>query len=352
MSKTKFEVLASFFRSFAIQVDNDLNNKISILSKYEDESMQKLLSRFEHKAWLLCATAREIRLKESNRRKQQQKPDLSGVLAKLDTKALSVFLKISNKIQEKHKSIIEEHLHPFFPDEKSTIKMNLRKIKEVIDDKKEPSRVIKAALLCRNRIIKYLFKESDLTVKVINCFLDEQCLTLRTEKADPPEWKNITPLKNGSGRYSMSSQKAMYYIKHFVERFLSNPIKLHTVGQTVLVIWLAQAAAYHLRRVCSINEILSLREQQVNSKKSKEGLNTYIFQVKNCEIPITESLYHMLFAILDRRKDNPHFFSLDRSTIENHLKTAALELGYDFSLFPVTLETFLEKPIECFLDGE
>jgi hypothetical protein len=233
--------------------------------------------------------------------------------------------------------------------------MSLKRIKEVVDANKESSQVVKAALLCRNRFIKYLFKELDkefITLKVINCFLDEQHLALHSEKASPPEWKSIIPLKNRLGRHSMSSQKAMNYIKCFIERFLSNPVKHSTLGQTILVIWLAQSAANHLRRVCSINEIISLRQQDVILKKTQQGFTTYFFQVKNCEIPIAESLYFMLEILLDRRKDNPNFFTLDRSTIENHLKKATLELGYSSNPYPVTLETFLERPIECYLDDD
>jgi hypothetical protein len=139
----------------------------------------------------------------------------------------------------------------------------------------------------------------------------------------------------------------MRYIKFFVEWFLTNPVKLRTVGKTVLVIWLALAAAHHLRRVCSINDIMTLRQQHVFVKKSQGGLSEYFFQLpnKNCNIPITESLYNMLQSILDKRVDSPLFFSLDRSTIENHLKAATLELGYHSNLFPVTVETFLERPI-------
>ncbi len=60
----------------------------------------------------------------------------------------------------------------------------------------------------------------------------------------------------------------------------------------------------------------------------------------------------MYLCTPDQRADNPQIFSIDRSTIENHLKTASLELGYDPELFPITPETFLERPIECGLNIE
>jgi len=60
----------------------------------------------------------------------------------------------------------------------------------------------------------------------------------------------------------------------------------------------------------------------------------------------------MLWGLLDLREGNPELFSVDRSTIENHLEEAVLGLGYDPDLSPITPETFLERPIECSLDDE
>jgi hypothetical protein len=92
MSKTKFELLARHIRLFIAQVNNDLDQKKNILLKYQDESSNQILSRSEHNVWLLCEIPKEKRLKENNRRRLQQKPDLSEVLEKLDTKSLPVFL--------------------------------------------------------------------------------------------------------------------------------------------------------------------------------------------------------------------------------------------------------------------
>jgi hypothetical protein len=350
----KIKQLEICLRAFIKQVEYDLSFKMSLYDQYDEKRKTEAVIRFEHEAWLLCQTTSQ-RLSRQNARRQLQNLDLSKVDGKLNHQVMPIFDKWAKETFLKRKSIQEEHLYDFYPEEKSNARMLLKCLKEVIDHPKKPT-VVRAATLCRNHIIKYLFSEIDsklLSSSVINHFLKTHRLTLKTEEDDPPEWEKCKPLKNKPGRRSVSSEKLTRYIKHLTNWFLSNPVKFHTVGQTVLVIWCAQSIAKFRRRFCSINDILRLDEMSLLIK-SFQGSNLYSFKVpkKRDSVPISETLSHMLMCLLDRKKPDSYIFSVDRSTIENHLKTASLELGYDPELFPITPETFLERPIECGLDIE
>jgi hypothetical protein len=224
----------------------------------------------------------------------------------------------------------------------------------VIDQSKKTI-VVRAAKLCRTNIIQYLFAEVDkklLNGSVVKDFLSKHKLTLKAEKVDQLEKKNNLPIKNKPGRRSVSSEKIVRYIKHLTDWFLLDPLKFHTVGQTILVIWCELAVAYFGRRACSLNDILSLQEKDLRLSPNKSFGYAYHIILKNRSVPISKSLCDMYLCTPDQRADNPQIFSINRSTIENHLKTASLELGYDPELFPITPETFLERPIECGLDIE
>jgi hypothetical protein len=348
----KIEQLEICLRVFTKQIEHDLSFKMSIYDQYDGNRKAEAVIRFEHEAWLLCQTASE-KLSRQNARRQLQNLDLSKVDGKLNHQVVPIFNKWAKETFLKRKSIKEEHLYAFYPEEKSNARTLLKCLKEVIDHPKKPT-VVRAATLCRNHVIQYLFSEIDsklLSSSVINHFLKTHRLTLKTEEDDPPEWEKCKPLKNNPGRRSVSSERLTRYIKCLTNWFLRNPVKFHTVGQALLVIWCELAVAYCGRRICSLNDILSIKEGDIKPPNKSQPLVYYIV-LKKRYIPISRSLCDMLLCISNRRAKEPNIFSIDRSTIENHLKTASLELGYDPELFPITPETFLERSIECGLDTE
>ncbi|MBM3192189.1 MAG: hypothetical protein FJZ63_06040 [Chlamydiae bacterium] len=350
----KMKQLEICFQAFIKQVEHDLSFKMSLYDQYDEKRKTAAVIRFEHEAWLLCQTASE-RLSRQNARRQLQNLDLSKINAKLNHQVVPIFDKWAKETFLKRKSIQEEHLYAFYPKEKSNVQTLLKSLKEVIDRPQKPI-VVRAATLCRNHVIQYLFSGIDSKLpssSIINHFLKTQKLTLKAEEDDPPEWRKVERLKNKPGRRSVSSERLMRYIKHLINWFLHNPVKFHTVGQAVLVIWCAQSIAKFRRRFCSINDILRLDEMSLLIK-SFQGSDLYSLKIpkKRDSVPISKTLYHMLTCLLDQCEPDSCIFSVDRSTIENHLKATSLELGYDPELFPVTPETFLERPIESGLDIE
>jgi hypothetical protein len=247
------------------------------------------------------------------------------------------------------KSIKEAHLYPFWAEEQSDVQMLLMKLKGGLD---HPQNTIEAreAQLCRTHIIEYLvagMNKKILNDNVINHFLNKHGIILKVEEADPPRWKKPNPLKNKPGRRSVSYEKIMDYIKYLVGWFLLDPAKLYTVGQTILAIWVELAIAHCGRRICSLTDILSIKERDI--RVSNESC--YCLSISKRSIPIYKSLCDMLLCISDQRAENPKIFSIDRSSIENHLQSVSIELGYDLEFFPITPETFHERPIECGIDS-
>lgn len=316
------EQLEICLQAFIKQVEHDLSFKMSIYDQYDEKRKTKAVIRFEHEAWLLCQTASE-RLSRQNVRRQLQNLDFSRVDGKLNHQVVPIFDKWAKETFLKRKSIQEEHLYAFYPEEKSNARTLLKCLKGIIDHPKKPI-VVRAATLCRNHIIQYLFSEIDLKLlssSVINHFLKTHRLTLKTEEDNPPEWGKFTPLKNKPGRRSVSSERLTGYIKHLTNWFLRNPVKFHTVGQALLVIWCELAVAYYGRRICSLNDILSIKEGDIKPPRKSQPLVYYI-ALKKRHVPISKSLCDMLLCISNRRANEPNIFSIDRSTIENHLNTA------------------------------
>lgn len=345
----KMKQLEICLRAFLKQVEHDLSFKMNLYDQYDEKRKTEAVIRFEHEAWLLCQTASE-RLSRKNAERQVQNLDLSKVDGKLNHQIMPIFDKWAKETFLKRKSIQEEHLYGFYPTEKSNARTLLKCLKEVIDHPKKPT-VVRAATLCRNHIIQYLFSETDsklLSSSVINHFLKTHRLTLKIEEKDPPEWEKCKPLKNKPGRRSVSSERLTRYIKHLTNWFLLDSVKFHTVGETILVIWCEVAVAYFGRRACPITDILAIREKDIHPPH-KSG---YYITINKRSVPISKSLCDMLLCISSQQGKDPNIFSIDRSTIENHLETTSLELGYDLKLFPITPETFLERPIECSLDIE
>lgn len=342
---TKIERLATLLRRFIKQVERDLEFKTHLYATYDEERKDEALITFEHKAWLLCQTASEMRAQQNARRLLQKMPNLTKSEVKLKHQVFPIFDSWAKKTLSESKSIQEEHLYPFWPDEQSDVQMLLEKLKGVLDHPQNTIEV-RAAELCRTNIIQYLFAGMNkklLNNNVINHFLNKHGIILKGEEADPPEWKKPNPLKNKPARRSVSSEKIMGYIKYLVGCFLLDPAKLYTVGQTILAIWVELAIAHCGRRICSLTDIFSIKERDL--RVSNESC--YCVSISKRSIPISKSLCDMLLCISDQRAENPTIFSIDRSTIENHLQSASIELGYDLELFPITPETFLERPIEC-----
>jgi hypothetical protein len=347
---TEIEKMATLLRSFIKQVESDVKFKTDLYTKYDEERKTEALTQFEHESWLLCQTAQEMRTKQNARRELQKMPDLHKAEGKLRQPASLIFDKWTQKTLSESRSIQEDHLYSFWPDERSNVEMLLVKLKGVLDHPQNKIET-RAAQLCHTHIIEYLFAGMNkrlLSENVRNHFLNKHGIVLKTEEADPPEWKKTIPLKNNPGRRSVSSEKIVNYIKYLTDWFLLNPAKFYTVGQTILAIWIELAIAHCGRRICPLTDILSIKERDI--RVSNESC--YCISIRKRLIPISKSLSDMLLCISDQRVENPTIFSIDRSTIENHLRSASLDLGYDLELFPVTPETFLERPIECGVDAE
>lgn len=352
--RNKKERLATQLRAFIKKVEDDINFKTNIYAQYDEGRKTEAVKRFEHEAWLLCQSADEMRSKQNIRRQLQKMPDLSVVEGKLKSPVMKIFDEWSKNILVQSESIQEAHLYSFWPDEKSNAQTLLKLVKELIDHSKNINE-IRAARLFRTHIIDHIFMPIDkklLRDSVIKQFLKKHGLSLVDEEVNPSEWKNIIPIVNKPGRRSVSSDRLMHYVKYLTSWFLSNPAKFYTVGQTILIIWCELAVAYCGRRICSINDILSIQENDIGIFRHTAYENTYHIILKQRPIKISKFLCEMLLCIADRRADNPKIFSINRSTIEEHLKTATLELGYDPETTPITAETFLEHPIECGLDDE
>jgi hypothetical protein len=347
---TKIKKLATLLRRFIKEVERDLEFKTHLYATYDEERKDEALITFEHKAWLLCQTANEIRAQQNARRLLQKMPDLSRAEGKLKHQVFPIFDNWAKKTLPESKSIQEDHLYPFWPDEESDVQKLLVKLKGVLDHPQNKIEA-RAAQLCRTHIIEYLFAGMNkklLNDNVINNFLGKHGIILKAEQVDLNEGKNLKPLKNKPGRRSVSSEKIGSYIKYLVNWFLLDPEKFYTVGQTILAIWIELAIAHCGRRISPITDILSIKERDI--RVSNESC--YCVSISKRLIPISKSLCDMLLCISDQRAENPTIFSIDRSTIENHLLSTSLELGYELELFPITPETFLERPIECGLSAE
>ncbi len=346
---SKIKRLAAHLYAFREQVKHDLQFKTNIYAQYDEQRKAEALIRFEHEAWLFCRPANEMQAKQRVRR-QLQNPDLSKVNGRLNHEVFSIFDKWSKETLLQRKSIKEEHFYAFYPDEKSSVLMLLAKLKDAINHPKNTI-ALRAAKLCRTYIVEYLFAEMDkklLSDRMIKSFLSKYQLSLENEAPDQTEQENTEPIKNKPGRRSVSSEKIVQYIKHLIKWFLLDPVKFHTVGETILVIWCELAVSYFGRRACPITDILAIKEKDIHPPH-KLG---YYITINKRSVPISKSLCDMLLCISSQQGKDPNIFSIDRSTIENHLESVSRELNYDLELFPITPETFLERPIECGLDCE
>lgn len=94
---TKIKKLATLLRRFIKQVERDLRFKTHLYATYDEERKDEALITFEHKAWLLCQTASEMRAQQNARRQLQKMPDLSRAEGKLKHPALPIFDKWAKK---------------------------------------------------------------------------------------------------------------------------------------------------------------------------------------------------------------------------------------------------------------
>jgi len=128
-----------------------------------------------------------------------------------------------------------------------------------------------------------------------------------------------------------------------IDKFIATQNPLY--AETLLYMWLAQAATRQKRRGFKVNEVFAIRFQDLGeiplfyeNYKAKEGKVTILRK----SFPISLSLKNPAQSYADQRIATEPIFTFDRSSIENCLSELAAELGDDFLTSPITPETFLE----------
>lgn len=151
-----------------------------------------------------------------------------------------------------------------------------------------------------------------------------------------------TPLKLNPSRYPVGRDSCRRFILLGIKKFTDtlNPF----YAETVLYIWIAQAAARKRRRMITTEDVLKICPQHLVVAEMYDKVRVREVKVKLDKkkiFPIPFQLRDFLKIYADNRRPESPILTLERSSLENYLRELADELGETTS--PVTPETFLEE---------
>lgn len=338
MKKRRTEKFAESLRNFIKQIDNDIVSKKKI-----EDALPGICTRidqtFLHDALLRCETSHERHMRwyrgasdqQEHKEQLQFKADqYHQVQENLKTKALPIYNEwYSHSKDITSKNVTQTDMYPFAPQKAESINEALLRVKKYIDHNPGQYKK-KLAKSFLEFLLKYLLKEVN-SMEVKKDY--RRHLLSPHAPQEIIEWQDMVPLKINPGRYAISSIKAQKYIKYLIDKFLEDPIHYYSYGETLLFLWCLLAVAHHRRRICSVNEILQLKESSISYVESKRWNGeiipiVYKVMINDQKVPISKSLFDMLICLVDQRESDKKVFRIDRSTIENHLREATLKLGY------------------------
>lgn len=146
--------------------------------------------------------------------------------------------------------------------------------------------------------------------------------------------------------YNIDEQRASLTIRRIVDKCIST--HSWTSLQVAIYCWVAQTTAKQNASV-DVAEILNLSLSKISSC-SKTGPSPTLSRRINfggTMVSLSPTLLRMLRLLGDKRRPDEAIFSIDRSTLEDHLRRINCDLGYDFTQDPLTPETFLRCPHGC-----
>ena len=185
-----------------------------------------------------------------------------------------------------------------------------------------------------------LFEDTQLPFNEQFLFLEIYQLSCE-KRLDPYSYKQRNARKSA---HSIDEDRAAKVIEWLIKEIISTDSLGAT--STLLYIWIALQAAF-AGITTSVNEILQISDPlnvKPNPPKKLPLIKAGVIHFNEGKLPLPNRLLHIVGAAIDNRSKKP-IFQVDPSTIENYLQRANEALGFDNKKDPLSLETFLRRPL-------